>query len=113
MNEKRKHFWLYILQLEQGKWYIGVTSQTPKKRFQEHIHGRKSYWTEKYPPIKIADTKYLGDLNEDEAKAFESKVARAYIKAKGVNNVRGGDLKDVSDYVIRFGYIWDKFGWKL
>ena len=107
-----KHWWLYVLRLQQGKWYIGITSQTPEKRFKEHLGGRKSYWTEKYLPIEIADQKFLGDLNEEEVKTYENKVTRAYMRAKGINNVRGGDLTDKSNYVVRFGYIYDKFSWE-
>ncbi len=41
-DEQNKHWWLYVLKLEQGKWYIGITSQTPEKRFYEHKIGRRS-----------------------------------------------------------------------
>ncbi len=112
MSNDTTRWWLYVLKLEQGKWYVGITSQIPEKRFQEHLHGRKSYWTEKYPPIEIADKKFLGDLNKQEAELYEKRVTRAYMQEKGVNNVRGGDLTDKSDYVMRFGYIWDKYGWE-
>lgn len=105
----KKHWTLYVLKLEQGKWYVGITSQPPEVRFQEHLHGRKAYWTEKYPPQEIADSKYLGDLDYEAAKAYENKVTRRLMREKGVNNVRGGDLTQTSDYAVRFGYIWDKF----
>lgn len=110
---KNKNWTLYVLKLEQDKYYVGITSQTPEKRFQEHLHGRKTHWTAKYPPIKIVDTKYLGDLSLEDAKDYENKVTRRYIKEKGVNNVRGGDLTDVSNYVIRFGNIYDDISWWL
>lgn len=34
------------------------------------------------------------------------------MKERGINNVRGGDLRDTAEYVLRFGYIFDKEGWK-
>ena len=34
------------------------------------------------------------------------------MKERGLNNVRGGDLRDTEDYIIRFGYIRDKFSWE-
>lgn len=111
MNTSERHWHLYVLKLEQGKYYVGITSQTPEKRFQEHLHGRKTYWTEKYSPIKIMQTVDLGELDEDSAKAYENKVTRKYMKAKGINNVRGGNLTQKEDYVVRFGYIWDDLGW--
>lgn len=112
MDTPEKNWWLYVLALQQGKYYVGITSQTPEIRFQEHLHGRKSYWTEQYPPIKIIQTVNLGDLDEESAKTYENKVTRKYMKAKGINNVRGGDLLQNSDYIVRFGYIWDKLGWQ-
>lgn len=112
MHKNTKTWTLYVLRLQQNKWYIGITSQTVEARFHEHKYGRKSYWTEKYPPIEIADSKSLGDLSLEDAKVYEDKVTMRYMKEKGVNNVRGGSLTDKSDYVIRFGYIWDKFGWE-
>ncbi len=113
MNNNPYHWWLYVLKLEQNKWYIGITSQTPEKRFQEHSRGRKSYWTEKYKPISIADQKFLGDLSYDEAKAYEDKITRLYMRKKGVNNVRGGTLTQTSDFIVRFGYIWDGLNWEM
>lgn len=107
-----KHWTLYVLRLEQGKWYVGITSQTVEKRFYEHLHGRKSYWTKQYPPIEIADRKDLGDLSHQDAEEYEKKVVRKYMRAKGINNVRGGDLMDVSNYVVRFGYILDSWAWE-
>lgn len=110
MNNKSKHFTLYVLKLEQGKYYVGITSQTPDERFQEHLNGsRKSWWTNKFKPIAILDTVDLGELSLEEAKAYENRVTRRYMRERGVNNVRGGDLTMTSDLVVRFGrYILDK-----
>lgn len=107
-----KHWTLYILLLSEGKYYVGITSQTPEKRFREHLSSRKTYWTEKYPPIKILQTVDLGDLDFEAAKAYEDRVTQKMMKEKGVNNVRGGSLTDKSDLIIRFGYVWDRFGWE-
>ncbi len=107
-----KRWTLYILLLQEGKYYVGITSQTPERRFQEHLHGRKSYWTEEYVPIKILQTVDLGGLDLEAAKDYENRVTRRLMREKGVNNVRGGDLTDRSDYIVRFGYVWDRFGWE-
>jgi predicted GIY-YIG superfamily endonuclease len=43
-----KKWWLYVLKLERGKYYVGITSKTPERRFYEHktkyavLHGQKS-----------------------------------------------------------------------
>ena len=77
------------------------------------MHGRKTHWTAEYPPIKIADTKYMGDLDKKDAEEYEKKVTRYYMKQKGINNVRVGDLTDVSNYKIRFGNVYDAATWWL
>ena len=35
------------------------------------------------------------------------------MKEKGINNVRGGELTDVSNYKIRFGNVYDDATWWL
>lgn len=113
IQKTNRHWFLYVLKLQQDKWYVGITSQTPEKRLQEHLNGRKSYWTEQYTPIKIVQTVDLGDLDKEAAELYEKKVTREYMKAKGINNVRGGDLTQKNDYVVRFGYVFDKLGWEV
>jgi predicted GIY-YIG superfamily endonuclease len=44
---------IYILKLQENKWYIGKTYKKVKERFQEHLDGKGSSWTSKYKPIKI------------------------------------------------------------
>ena len=76
------------------------------------MSGRKSYWTKKYPPISILDAKSLGIVTLEEAEEYENKVVRKYMRKKGINNVRGGDLLQTDDFVVRFGYLFDRFGWE-
>ncbi len=109
-----KDYWLYILKLEESKYYVGVTSKTPEYRFQQHKNGfAGAAWTKKYKPIKIMDTKFLGNITYEEAEKYENKVVRAYIKVHGLNSVRGGDLRDADDYIQRFGWIYLKDNWEV
>lgn len=109
---REKHYWLYVLKLEQGKYYIGITSKTPEARLKEHLGGRKTWWTEKYKPLEIIDKKYLGDLDLAEAKLYENRVTREYIKHYGISNVRGGDITTTSDLIVRFHRIFEETSWK-
>jgi predicted GIY-YIG superfamily endonuclease len=112
-DNKPRRYWLYVLRLEQEKYYIGVTSKTPEERFKEHQKGiRSANWTRKYKPVELIDSQDLGVMTYADAQVYEDKVIRAYLKKVGVNNARGGDLKDVDDYIIRFGYIFDVWGWE-
>lgn len=108
-----KNWWLYIIELENDKWYVGITSKTPEERFLEHVHHtRAAYWTMKYKPLKIELTEDLGIVSQEHAEKYENKITRDLMKERGINNVRGGDLRQTDDYIKRFGYIWDKFGWE-
>lgn len=65
----------------------------------------------KYKPLQIHDVKDLGICDIERAQKFEGKVTRKYMEQYGDNNVRGGDLTDVDEYVRRFGYFVTKEGW--
>ena len=108
-----KRYSLYVLKLEQGKYYVGVTAKTPEERFRQHKAGfAGARWTKKYKPVEIFDQKDLGEVEYTHAEAYEAKVVREYIKKYGLNNVRGGDLTDPEDYVKRFGFPFTKTDWE-
>ncbi len=107
-------WYLYILKLEHGKWYVGITSKTPEVRFQEHIlKKRGAYWTMKYKPLKIELSEDLGVVSKEYAEAYENKVTRSLMKERGINNVRGGDLREIDEYIVRFGWIYIKEQWQI
>ena len=111
-QDTKKHWTLYVLRLQDGKFYVGITSKTPEKRMQEHLNGvRVAYWTAKHKPLEIIHTEDLGVIEKSKAEKRENKMVRALMKQRGLNNVRGGDLTSVEEYIKRFGYIWDKDGW--
>lgn len=106
-------WWLYVLKLEDDKWYVGITSKSPEERFYEHLHHKRAaYWTMKYKPLEIEITEDLGVVSKEHAEKYENKITRLLMKERGLNNVRGGDLRSTTPYVIRFGYIFDKEGWR-
>lgn len=107
-----RHWWLYVLRLEDSKYYVGITSKTPEVRMKEHQDGvRAAYWTAKHKPTEIIYREDLGIATQTQAEKRENKIVRAYMKKCGVNSVRGGDLTNTSEYVVRFGYIFDKEVW--
>lgn len=101
------------MRLEDGKFYVGITSKSPEERFIEHKLGKRAaYWTKKYRPIDIESYEDLGTVSREHAEEYENKVTRSLMKERGLNNVRGGDLTDVEEYIVRFGYFRDKIGWE-
>lgn len=109
---KVDNWYLYILKLEDRKYYVGITSKTPEIRMKEHRDGvRTAYWTAKHKPIELIYSEDLGLVTRRQAERQENKLVRACIKERGLNNVRGGDLTSVDEYIQRFGYVFDKDSW--
>ena len=74
---------IYILQLENNKYYIGKTTN-PNFRLDQHFNSHGSQWTKKYKPLKVLDIIPNCD-NFD-----EDKYTIKYMTEHGINNVRGG-----------------------
>ena len=78
---QNKHWLLYVLRLEDGKFYVGITSKTPEVRMREHQNGvRAAYWTVKHKPIEIIYKEDLGQIEKSKAEKRENKMTRALMK---------------------------------
>lgn len=100
------------MKLEDGKWYVGITSKNPEMRFEEHKLGKRAaYWTMKNKPIEIERYEDLGVVSRQHAEQYENKVTRSLMKERGLNNVRGGDLSYVDEHVDRLGKYYKKDNW--
>ena len=75
--------WIYILKLEQNKYYVGKTNN-PNFRIQDHINENGSSWTKKYKPVKLLELIPNCDSHDEDA------YTRRYMDIYGVDNVRGG-----------------------
>lgn len=76
---------IYALQLEQNKYYIGKTDN-PEFRIESHFNCNGSVWTTKYKPQRIVEIiPNCDDYDED-------KYTRKYMDKYGINNVRGGSF---------------------
>lgn len=74
---------IYILKLQEGKYYIGKSNNVIK-RYQQHVEGTGSSWTRKYKPITLEKT-------VAQQSAFdEDKFVKEYMSEHGIENVRGG-----------------------
>ena len=79
---------IYMLQLEKGKYYIGKTNN-PQFRLETHFNSNGSEWTKIYKPLKVLEIKpNCDDYDED-------KYTRIYMDKYGINNVRGGSFVSV------------------
>ncbi len=87
---------LYILQLEEGKYYVGKTDNL-SHRYEQHKNGRGSEWTKLYKPIEILETRPIKSRDD------ETNTTKELMRKYGVENVRGGAYCQVKlpDYVRR------------
>lgn len=80
---------------------------------KEHIaHVRGAYWTKQYKPIEIIEEIDLGITTKEEAEHLENKKTRHLMEQYGLNNVRGGDLRDTEEYVSRLNRYYKKADWE-
>jgi predicted GIY-YIG superfamily endonuclease len=79
---------IYVLKLEEGKWYIGQSSNV-FTRLKYHFVGEGCEWTVKYPPIDVYEV-----LPE---KTFqdEDNITKKFMFKFGIDNVRGGSYAGV------------------
>ena len=76
----------YKLNLQNGKTYIGQTSNL-RRRLQQHFNGRGAMWTQKHPPKSVVYVKKHTSLKA--AKRAETREYYAAKKRHGAENVRG------------------------
>ena len=83
---------IYILLLEQQKYYVGKTNN-PIFRLKDHFHeGSKNgaAWTRKYQPLEVE--KIIPNCDNFD----EDKINKMYMKQHGIDNVRGGSYVKIS-----------------
>ena len=74
---------IYVLECEHGKYYVGKANNC-NKRFAQHVRSQGSAWTRLHPPKRIVEIKQASDGYE------EDKVTKIYMAKYGIDNVRGG-----------------------
>ena len=82
-----KTYTIYVLALEEGKYYVGKTRDL-NNRILAHRNKVASAWTTKYPYVKVLTT-YTGDGFE------EDKFVIKYMEEFGIENVRGGSYSNI------------------
>jgi len=75
--------YIYVLKLEDDKYYIGQTNHF-LDRMIDHFIGRGSVWSKTFKPIEIVE------LVRTDDKKMENEITKKYMRIYGVDNVRGG-----------------------
>ncbi len=79
---------IYVLALENDKYYIGRSTQ-PQKRILSHVNNNGSEWTKKYKPVSVIEIITGCDLLD------EDKHTKRYMFKYGIDNVRGGSYTQI------------------
>lgn len=75
---------IYVLELEEEKWYCGITSNL-NFRWAQHLAGDGAKWTRLYRPKRIAEV-YTENCDE----RLENEITQRLCEKYGKENVRGG-----------------------
>ena len=85
-------YYIYILQLQENKYYIGKTTN-PFFRINECMNENFSEWVKKYKPCAIE--LLIANCNE----CVEDEYTEIYMDKYGVDNVRGGSYISIEPYL--------------
>lgn len=88
MQDSNQTYTLYVLKLQNKRYYVGRTHQL-EVRLQEHLDGRGSAWTNKYPPLEVEAVYTNADPFD------EDKLVKIYMAKHGIAYVRGGSYSQV------------------
>ncbi|MFN3008634.1 GIY-YIG nuclease family protein [Mycolicibacterium wolinskyi] len=98
---------LYVLELEDGKYYVGQTSsKDATKRFNQHVSGgkRAAKWTKLHKPLRILETREIGECSVSTAAIAEDDLTIEYMSKYGIGNVRGGGMCQVVEAQVIKAY---------
>lgn len=84
-----KPFYLYVLELEDGCYYVGCT-RWPDKRLANHMAGTGALWTQKHKPIRRIELVNTFITNKRTVQLMEDQLTIKYAEKYGADFVRGG-----------------------
>jgi predicted GIY-YIG superfamily endonuclease len=74
---------LYVLELEGGNYYIGITHHL-NVRLAQHYAGTGAKWTKLFKPLKLVE------VVMDASRTMEDEITKKYMLLYGHDKVRGG-----------------------
>ena len=93
---------LYILELQNKKYYVGITNN-PEERFNKHESGETLRFVNKNLPIKSIKKALLKTTIRSEAIKLENKTTIELIEKHGIANISGGVFTgDFHDRIQKF-----------
>lgn len=96
-RHKADEIFIYVLRLENGKYYVGQTNDL-QRRFRNHLSKSSgAEWTRLHRPIEILSRFRTGLNDPDLALRYENERTLRCIEEFGWKNVRGGDYIYVNE----------------
>ncbi len=88
-----KQWSLYVLELESGCFYVGITTQLVK-RMPQHEEAKGAARTKRHPPVRLLEWEDLrtGDIRA--AEAMEDDQTVRWMQRHGRERVRGGHFSE-------------------
>jgi putative endonuclease len=83
-----RHYVLYVLELRDGKYYVGTTEDFTA-RLRQHERGSGAAWTKKYGVVSVQKQEAIS-TDGVEARFAEDTVVKKMMLAHGMDSVRGG-----------------------
>ena len=81
---------IYVLKLEQNKYYIGKTNDL-QSRIEHHFNDEGSEWTRRFKPIENNPIETFNNCDDYD----EDKITLKYMGLYGIRNVRGGSFCEI------------------
>lgn len=88
---RRSRIFIYVLELEEGKYYVGQTISVDI-RFKEHLIGKGANFTKEYKPIRVVKTYNTKTRNNLKAFLYENFITLLFMERYGCRNVKGGQF---------------------
>jgi curved DNA-binding protein CbpA len=98
-------WFIYVLSLTGGKYYVGLTKNYSKGRLAAHFSetsGKGAKWTKRHKPIQGAPV-FLRPVAPGSPRFDEDKETKEQMKKHGIKNVRGGSHCSLRlrEYVVK------------
>ena len=105
--------WLYVLELVDGHYYVGQSSNVDL-RLEQHKAGEGSVWTKLHPFVRELVREPTGTSDWKKAEPFENQWTLELMSLRGWEKVRGGWWCNVCPIRTRKGLIahgqWEILG---
>jgi len=104
MSNRKNSAYVYTLNLEGGRKYVGMTTDIDK-RLDQHFSGSGAKWTQKYSPVSVNSVQEVS--SPQYAKKLEKIIYNNMRDYHGSDKVRGAGNTSSVERNFRSYHGWD------